>query len=207
MKHACVLLVDSNQHPAQIDFSLGFDRGRDRPMRGQRPRSYRKNGCLAAAFRYRSAQCNQFSVHIATRFHLINPVERLIHVHARSLANARRHRPCRDAFPCCPTLGRQHLQVIIKLVRLKNDCAGHMGALRCPLQSPNNLPPPDGSTTQAAEFARLASPFQTHKTYAVAPLGKPTSIHPHALMLPQREIRSSNAFPTARIGRLLDAIA
>ena len=128
----------------------------------------------------RNAVCNVWSVRIEDRFNSIahDPVQRMIRVHARSLAKAARTRVCRDVAPAACESDAMQCRIIINALRREIDRLMR-GIDRFDSGSCHGGCRPDscdglrfaGTSDQRSEFSSLASARLAPRLYAVAAVG------------------------------------
>ena len=127
----------------------------------------------------------------------IDPVQRIIHVHAKSVKRARHNlRCCLPAF-ACPPMDVGQCRIVVNALRREIDRLLR-GIDRFDRYIPLNTSTSSNHNEGDSEFSRLAAPRQPRKLYAPAPLGQPLAHVP----LPSTQRSGADIISAPRITNL-----
>ena len=148
------------------------------------------------------------------RFNAIasNPIDRLIRVHAKSLAHAKQRNHCDEVAPACCESDARQCRIIINALRREIDRLLRGIDPRRPFWVETQASRPADfsadrivATSQEADFARRASAQTTRPIYAPPSIGDRTAI---TQALSSTASSSNTSLPANQaVGQLIDVLA
>lgn len=184
-----IATVVFTQHPAQVELSSNSPWFSQAAIPHRKVRSYRKNRGFAQSPKARRVRCSSLVVSpVHNRFQAIathpkGGIERLIRVHAKSLALARKLRECDVAAPACRELDAGQCRIIINDLRREIDRLRRgidpnppfWIATRRQPREPQSITSSEPAA-RALEFTQRASGKSIRKSYAAPALGDRAAI-------------------------------
>ena len=168
------------------------------------PGCYRRLRPAGARSCSRCAPCCSLYVHAENRFNVFDPVERLIRVHAESLATALRNRQASETAPASRECDAGQCRIVLNAARREIDRLRR--GLVQPAQADMFQPSPHRLAHDVPPDPK-ASPPSDRKSYAPDPLGKPTEFRDVTPPDPAEIVRVVNYFHVTNLGTLLDVLA